>query len=79
MTLDGIRDYRDRVPFEPFVISMVDGRQFHVPHRDFILVPPARSSWVVVALQNGRTVHVNTALISTIQLAKKSNRRRKAG
>lgn len=79
MTLDGIREFRDRIPFEPFEIILVDKRRFFVPHRDFILIPPGRSTWVYVASGDGRVTHVNTAVISIIRPAKSNSRRRKAG
>jgi hypothetical protein len=79
MTLDGIREFRDRVPFEPFEIVLVDKRRYYIPHRDFILIPPGRSTWVFVAQETGRVIHINTAVISVVQPAKRNGRRRKAG
>jgi hypothetical protein len=31
----------------PFVIKMADGNEYHVPHRDFIALPP-RGAYVIV-------------------------------
>lgn len=79
MTLDGIRELRDRVPFRPFEIILVDKRRFFIPHRDFILIPQGRGTWIYVDQGDGRVIHVNTAVISVVQPVKSNPRRRKAG
>lgn len=81
MTPEGIKDFRDRKPFEAFEIVLVDGRTFHVPHPEFIWLPP-KGTWVYVAQDNGRVEHVNTLIISSIRLAPGKGgrgRRKKAG
>lgn len=70
MTLDEIRKFQKQEPFEPFDIVMVDGRIFHVPHPEFIWVPPGRGTWVYVAdPESGAADHVNTVVISSIRRA----------
>lgn len=81
MTLDEIRKFREKAPFEPFEILLVDGRAFAVPHPDFIWIPPGRGTWVYVAdPKTGSADHINTVVISSIRPARKRNPpRRKAG
>jgi hypothetical protein len=71
VTLDEIRQFRDHTPFEPFEIVLVDGRVFKVPHREFILVPPGRGTWVYVAdAKTGEVEHINTVVISSVRRAR---------
>lgn len=80
MNLDELRNFRDANPFQPFEIILVDGRTFKVPHRDFILIPPGRQTWVYVAHpKSGVVDHINTLIISSIRPYKpRPTRRRKA-
>jgi hypothetical protein len=36
----------------PFTLLMADGREYHVPHRDYIFLPP-KATAVVVADETG--------------------------
>src|SRR5207249_4909920 len=36
--IQAIRDAARKAPFEPFILRMNDGREFYIPHRDFILI-----------------------------------------
>jgi hypothetical protein len=80
MNITEIRKWQKQQPFEPFEILLVDGRLFHVPHPDFIFVPPGHGTWVYVADEEGSADHINTAVISSIRKARNGrSRRRKAG
>lgn len=80
MTPDGIREFRDKAPFEAFEVVLIDGTIYPVPHRDFIFVPPGRSTWVYIADKTGYVRHVNTAMIKELRSARPKPRgRRKAG
>jgi hypothetical protein len=37
----------------PFTLRMADGREYHVPHRDYISLPP-KASYVIVYDDSGR-------------------------
>lgn len=79
MNLDELRKFQQKRPFQPFDIILVDRRTFHVPHPDFIWVPPGRGTWVYVHdPKSDAADHVNTAIISSIRTAS-SGKRRKAG
>ena len=38
MKLTDVRSFRDATPFTPFTICLSDGREYRIPHRDFILI-----------------------------------------
>ncbi len=55
MDIAGVREALHKVPFEPFVIRLADGRSLPVPHRDFVAIMPRRvfvgaedDSWSIV-------------------------------
>ena len=41
MTVEQLRRTHRAVPFQPFTIRMADGRQFRVPHPDFLSMSPS--------------------------------------
>ncbi len=43
MTLEQLRKAVRAEPFRPFTISLADGWRFHVPHREFLWIPPSAS------------------------------------
>jgi hypothetical protein len=67
MQINELRKWQKHQPFEPFDILLVDGRRFHVPHPDFLLIPPGPGTWVYVADGSGTADHINTAVISSIR------------
>lgn len=40
MISERLRRAQHAVPFQPFTIHLPNGRQLHVPHRDFLSVSP---------------------------------------
>jgi hypothetical protein len=40
MLMQQLRDVRDAVPFQPFVIRMTDGQSYPIPHRDYLSIAP---------------------------------------
>ena len=48
VTLDRFREALKAQPFQPFTLHLADGRQLHVPHRDFALAPPTGRTVVIV-------------------------------
>ncbi len=49
MTIDQLRRVARAEPFSPFTIYLADGRRFHVPHPEFITIPPTATRTFVVA------------------------------
>ena len=42
MDLEGVREVLLKVPFEPFVMRLADGRSFPIHHREFVAVGKRR-------------------------------------
>ncbi len=40
-TANQVREAIKAHPFRPFVVRLVDGRSYHVPHPDFAMLSPA--------------------------------------
>jgi hypothetical protein len=47
MTIEQLRAVHQAAPFRPFTIHVADGRQFHVPHREFLSHSPAGRTVIV--------------------------------
>ena len=41
MTIQQLRAALKAAPFRPFDVHMADGRSFHVPHPDYLLMSPS--------------------------------------
>ena len=69
-----IRDAIEKIPFQPFVLEMDNGRALHVPHRDFIFLTPAGNTAVVVerAPEGEHTHIVDVEHVSMIKFDKKA-------
>ena len=62
MTLEHVRRVYDAKPFFPFTIHLADGRQFYVPSREFLFLPPGGRILVVVV---GEAVEILDLLLVT--------------
>jgi hypothetical protein len=47
MTIEQLRNMQQTVPFRPYRIHLADGRQFEVPHRDFLSHSPTGRTVIV--------------------------------
>jgi hypothetical protein len=63
MDIVGVREALHRVPFEPFAISLADGRALPVPHPDFVAVHPRR---IIVISDDGSSSFVDPLLIVSL-------------
>jgi hypothetical protein len=66
MLSETIREFLRSVPFEPFIIQLVNGRRFEVPHSDFATVSPKGTS-VFVFRDNDAAIHLNAMLIESVE------------
>jgi hypothetical protein len=48
MITKSLREMWRATPFVPFDIHMADGRKFHVPHPDFLLISPRGETIILV-------------------------------
>jgi hypothetical protein len=47
MTVEELRKVHQAAPFRPFMIYLADGREFLIPHRDFLSHSPAGRTVIV--------------------------------
>lgn len=47
MTFERLRAVHQAQPFQPFTLHLADGRQLHVPHREFLSHSPAGRTVIV--------------------------------
>ena len=73
MDIAAIREALHKRPFEPFIISLADGRSLPVPHPDFLAVHPRR---VIVVSEDGPWSVVGPLLIASLDY---QDRRKKGG
>ena len=65
MQRDQVRSLLAARPFQPFVVHLVDGRQFEVPHPEFAwLTPNGRS--LFVSDERSRVDRIDTALVTSL-------------
>lgn len=67
MDTSTIREAILRRPFRPFTLRMNDGREFYIPHPEYVAVSPL----VVLAINytNNAGVYLEPALIASLQYA----------
>ena len=80
MTIEQLRKAIQANPFRPFDILTGDGRKFHVPHRDFIAMPPKAERTFVVFGRSGEDYTVlDLLLVVGLDFKTRNSQRRKAG
>lgn len=67
MNIEDIRRQYDAQPFQPFTIHTASGRQFPVPHREFMLISPTGRS-LVVAEPNGGFNIIAIGMVSELEV-----------
>lgn len=68
MHINDIREALHKVPFQPFVIRLADGRQLHVRHPDFVAL--LKRSIIVTSGQDESWSVVEPLLIVSLEFAK---------
>ena len=71
MGIPALREALHRQPFEPFDISLADGRKLPVPHPDFVAVHPRR---IIVIADDGSWSVVEPLLIASLDYAERRNK-----
>jgi len=77
MRLTELRGALHRTPFKPFKISMADGREYPVPHRDFLLVHPAGRSAIIATMDDEFFEIVDIAMIFSLHFGNGRKTRQK--
>lgn len=68
MTIEQLRTTLRANPFQPFTIRTADGRQFPVPHPDFLSMSPTGRT-VVVFQTDGSASIVDLLLMTGLELS----------
>jgi hypothetical protein len=81
MTLNELRRALIAEPFRPFTIRLADGREYPVPHRNFLFIHPAGRTAIVATIEDASFEIVDILLIASLHFGngRKAPRRRKAG
>ena len=56
MTSEQLKATLRHQPFQPFTIRMVDGRSFHVPHPEWVIVSPSGRTAIVFEQDDSHSV-----------------------
>ncbi len=67
MTIQQLRTAHRATPFRPFTVHMADGRNFHVPHPDFLSMSPTGRT-VIVYQQDDEFSILDLLLMTEIQM-----------
>jgi hypothetical protein len=65
-----IRALLHATPFQPFVIRMVDGREYRVEHPDFVLASSSQVPQVIIEERDGQTHFLSVLLMSSVTRAR---------
>ncbi len=63
MTIQQLRATHKAAPFRPFYVHMADGRQFSVPHPDYLFMSP--SGRTVIICEEGDDFSILDLLLMT--------------
>ncbi|MBL9213154.1 MAG: hypothetical protein JNL92_22015 [Opitutaceae bacterium] len=66
MLNEALRERLRATPFKPFVVQMIDGRRFEVPHPEFAAINRQGTEFYVVN-QNDTGLTLNTLLVASIE------------
>jgi hypothetical protein len=75
MTKEALSQAIHRVPFQPFVLRLADGRAVRVPHHDFISMHPTGRTVIVYGRDEDLEI-LDVMLVTGLQLAGKAAKRR---
>ncbi len=70
MDVNSIRDVVRQEPFRPFVLRMNDGREFRVPHPEWLAVRPFN---VIFEDEREFIIHLEPMLIASLQIERKKH------
>ena len=65
MTIQQLRAAHKAMPFRPFIVHMADGRQFPVPHPDFLFMSPSGRTVIICDEGEGEDFSILDLLLTT--------------
>jgi len=67
MELAQIKDTLKVQPFRPFTMRLVDGREYFVPHPEFVYIPPSMRHTVLLSnTETGAVTILDAIMIASI-------------
>ncbi len=54
--MNKLHDINRTTPFRPYTVRTTDGDAIHVPHPDFMLIPPIGETVIVVDRKGGKHI-----------------------
>ena len=69
-----VRELLHAVPFRPFVIHMVDGRNFQIEDPSFVMASPKENSNVIVEESTDRMHYLKVSLIAGVEVLSDAGR-----
>jgi hypothetical protein len=76
MTVEQLRAAYERQPFRPFIIHLANGREYSVPSREFMYVPPNSRTFAVY--QPDEAIHlIDLLLVAELEFRPMGNGTRK--
>ncbi len=74
MTVEQIRKAHQSRPFKPFTLRTGGGREYHVPHPEFLFItPPGRT--IIVVDQDGAAELIDLLLVESLHFSNGRRRR----
>ena len=74
MSIKDLRGINGATPFPPYTVRTSDGDALHVPHSDFMLIPPLGETVIVVDQEGGKHLvdasHITKLELRRVRLAK---------
>lgn len=67
MNMKELRDINRTTPFHPYTVRTSDGDAIHVPHPDFMFIPPLGDTVIVVDQDGGKHI-VDADRITKLEL-----------
>ncbi len=74
MTIEQLRTTLRANPFQPFTVRMADGRQFPIPHPDFLTMSPSGRTAVIFHPDDSASI-VDLLLMTELELSPPSRSR----
>lgn len=75
MTREALGKAIHRIPFQPFVLRLADGRAVRVPHQDFISMHPTGRTVIVYGRDEDLEI-LDVMLVTGLQLPGRASKRR---
>ena len=63
-----IRELLRATPFQPFIIRMADGKDYHIDHPDFVLASSSDLPQITIEEPDGSLHYLSPLLMTSVQI-----------